>query len=60
MTLIRTLGTQFQTPEEILQRVCDALAAQNPRNMFVTILCAVYEPGSGLLTYCMPAPDTQL
>jgi sigma-B regulation protein RsbU (phosphoserine phosphatase) len=59
MTLIRTLGPQFQKPEEILQRVNDALAAQNPRNMFVTIFCAVYEPGSGLLTYASaghPAP----
>src|SRR5262249_6040810 len=35
----------------ILQRVNDALAAQNPRNMFVTIFCGVYEPGSGLLRY---------
>jgi sigma-B regulation protein RsbU (phosphoserine phosphatase) len=59
MTLIRTLGTQFQNPEQILQGVNDALAAQNPRNMFVTILCAVYEPGSGLLRYASaghPAP----
>jgi len=51
MTLIRTLGTQFQKPEEILQRVNDALAVQNPRNMFVTIFCGVYEPASGLLSY---------
>ena len=59
MTLIRTLGRQFQTPEEILQKVNDALAAQNPMNMFVTIFCAVYQPGSGLLTYASaghPAP----
>ena len=59
MTLIRTLGTQFQNPEQILQGVNDALAAQNPRNMFVTILCAVYEPRSGLLRYASaehPAP----
>ena len=59
MTLIRTLGPQFQKPEEILQRVNDALAVQNPRNMFVTIFCAVYEPGSGRLKYASaghPAP----
>jgi sigma-B regulation protein RsbU (phosphoserine phosphatase) len=59
MTLIRTLGMQFLTPGEILQQVNDALAAQNPRNMFVTILCAVCEPRSGLLTYASaghPAP----
>jgi sigma-B regulation protein RsbU (phosphoserine phosphatase) len=59
MTLIRTWATQFQKPEEILQRVNDALAAQNPRNMFVTIFCGVYDPGSGLLVYASaghPAP----
>jgi sigma-B regulation protein RsbU (phosphoserine phosphatase) len=59
MTLIRTLGTQFQKPEQILQRVNDALASQNPRNMFVTIFCGVYEPGSGLFRYASaghPAP----
>jgi sigma-B regulation protein RsbU (phosphoserine phosphatase) len=31
--------------------VNDALVTQNPRNMFVTLLCAVYEPGSRKLTY---------
>ena len=51
MTLLRILGTQLQKPEEILQRVNDALASQNPRSMFVTIFCAVYEPGSGRVTY---------
>ena len=60
MTLIRTLGRQFQTPEEILQRVNDALAAQNPMNMFVTIFCAVYEPGSGLLTYASAGHPTPM
>jgi sigma-B regulation protein RsbU (phosphoserine phosphatase) len=60
MTLIRTLGRQFQTPAEILQRVNDALAAQNPMNMFVTIFCAVYEPGSGLLTYASAGHPTPM
>ena len=59
MTLIRTLGTQFHEPEKILQEVNDALAAQNPKNMFVTIFCAVYDPANGLLRYASaghPAP----
>jgi len=59
MTLIRTLGTQFHEPEKILQEVNDALAAQNPKNMFVTIFCAVYDPANGLLRYARaghPAP----
>jgi sigma-B regulation protein RsbU (phosphoserine phosphatase) len=60
MTLIRTLGRQFQTPNEILQRVNDALAAQNPMNMFVTIFCAVYEPGSGLLAYASAGHPTPM
>lgn len=51
MTLIRTLGTQFQEPEQILRRINDALSVQNPKNMFVTIFCAVYDPASGLLSY---------
>src|SRR5262245_51515230 len=60
MTLIRTLGRQFQTPNEILQRVNDALAVQNPMNMFVTIFCAVYEPGSGLLAYASAGHPTPM
>ena len=60
MTLIRTLGRQFQKPAEILQQVNDALAAQNPMNMFVTIFCAVYEPGSGLLTYASAGHPTPM
>jgi len=51
MTLLRTLGTQFSEPANILQRVNDALAAQNPKNMFVTIFCAVYDPANGMLHY---------
>jgi len=60
MTLIRTLGTQFQTPKDILRRVNHALAAQNPMNMFVTIFCAVYEPRSGLLAYASAGHPTPM
>jgi sigma-B regulation protein RsbU (phosphoserine phosphatase) len=59
MTLIRTFGAQFDQPATILQGVNDALATQNPRNMFVTIFCAVYDPARRLLTYASaghPAP----
>ena len=59
MTLIRTFATQFDHPTKILAGVNDALAAQNPKNMFVTIFCAVYDPPSGLLRYSSaghPAP----
>lgn len=51
MTLVRAMAAAAQRPEEILNRVSDALVSQNPRNMFVTILCAIYEPRTGRLTY---------
>ena len=51
MTLVRALAPDSRTPSEILRRVSDALASQNPRNMFVTILCAIYDPRTGRLDY---------
>src|SRR5262245_9822665 len=39
VTLLRTLARQCQTPDEILRRLNDELAAQNPRGMFLTIVC---------------------
>jgi len=45
-TLIRVIAPELARPEEILSRVNDALALQiqNPRCMFVTLFCAVFEP----------------
>src|SRR5262249_8385566 len=51
MTLLRAMAPELRRPEEILRRVSDALAAQNPRNMFVTLLCAAYHVRTGQLTY---------
>src|SRR5262245_9468064 len=51
MTLVRTLGRQFQEPDEIVRQVSDALARQNPRAMFVTLLCAVYDPREGVVSW---------
>ncbi len=51
MTLIRTMARQFRRPDEIVRQVSDTLAAHNPRCMFVTILCGVYDPRTGRLTY---------
>ncbi len=51
MTLVRAMAVESRAPEEILRRVSDSLVTQNPRNMFVTLLCGIYEPGSGKLTY---------
>jgi len=51
MTLLRAMSAESHRPEDILRRVSDALVSHNPRNMFVTLLCAVYEPAAGKLTY---------
>jgi len=59
MTLMRALAPGLPRPEEILRRVNDGLVAHNPRNMFVTLLCAIYEVRTGRLTYASaahPAP----
>jgi sigma-B regulation protein RsbU (phosphoserine phosphatase) len=46
-TLIRVVARELERPEDILARVNDALAAQNPRDMFVTLSCAVFQPRAG-------------
>ena len=37
VTVLRTLARQIAEPDEILRRLNDELAAQNPRGMFVTL-----------------------
>ena len=39
VTLLRTLARQLDEPKQILERLNDELAAQNPRGMFVTMAC---------------------
>ena len=39
VTLLRTLARQLGSPAEVLGRLNDELAAQNPRGMFVTMAC---------------------
>jgi sigma-B regulation protein RsbU (phosphoserine phosphatase) len=41
VTLLRTLARQLDGPAQILARLNDELAAQNPRGMFVTMTCLV-------------------
>jgi len=43
VTILRTLARQIQAPDEILRRLSDELARQNPRSMFVTIQCLVFD-----------------
>ncbi len=47
VTLVRTMARQFERPEEILLRLNDELAAQNPQGMFVTMACLVFDARSG-------------
>jgi phosphoserine phosphatase RsbU/P len=50
VTLLRTLARQFGKPEEILCHLNDELAAQNPRGMFVTMACLVFDLRTGRVT----------
>src|SRR5215831_1387965 len=59
ISLARLLARQVAEPEAILARLNDELAADNPSGMFVTFICAVFEPGSGRLSlanggHCRP------
>ncbi len=46
-SLARLLGRDIAGPERILARLNDELSADNPSGMFVTMLCAVFDPASG-------------
>src|SRR5262245_36551351 len=59
ISLARLLAREIAEPERILARLNDELAADNPSCMFVTFLCAMFEPKSGRLTlanagHCRP------
>src|SRR5215472_5372704 len=59
ISLARLLAREIAEPERILARLNDELAADNPSNMFVTFLCAAFEPASGRLAmanagHCRP------
>jgi len=59
ISLAQLLAREIAEPERILARLNDELAAENPSGMFVTFLCAVFEPQSGRLTlanagHCRP------
>jgi phosphoserine phosphatase RsbU/P len=59
ISLARLLAREIAEPERILARLNDELAADNPSGMFVTFLCATFEPKSGRLAmanggHCRP------
>ncbi len=43
MTVLRTLARQIAEPDDILRRLNDELVEQNPRAMFVTLQCLVFD-----------------
>ncbi len=50
MTLVRAMARQHDDPALILRRVNDELVEQNPRMMFVTLQCAVFDLRRGRVT----------
>lgn len=59
ISLARLLARDIVEPERILARLNDELSADNPSGMFVTFLCAVFEPSARRLTlanggHCRP------
>ncbi|MFO1475552.1 MAG: SpoIIE family protein phosphatase [Verrucomicrobiota bacterium] len=59
VSLARLLARDVVEPERILARLNDELSADNPSSMFVTFLCAVWEPAARKLTlanagHCKP------
>ena len=50
MTLLRSLARQGLSPEDILSHLNDELLAQNPRGMFVTLQCLVFDLAAGTVT----------
>jgi len=49
-TLARHLGPSAAGPADALSRLNDALAADNPSEMFVTLVYGVFDPRTGTLT----------
>lgn len=43
VTVLRTLARELTEPDTILRRLNDDLAAQNPRGMFVTLQCLIFD-----------------
>ena len=59
ISLARLLAREIAEPERILARLNDELAADNPSGMFVTFLCAMFDPQSRRLSlanggHCCP------
>jgi len=51
MTLIRSAARQFTFPDQIMRYVNTALAAHNPRGMFVTLFCGIIDMATMTMCY---------
>jgi serine phosphatase RsbU (regulator of sigma subunit)/pSer/pThr/pTyr-binding forkhead associated (FHA) protein len=59
-TLCRHLATTYASPAETLRRLHQALAADNPSVMFVTLLHGLYEPATGKVVVASGGHPTPL
>lgn len=50
MTLVRSLARSLPRPDEILRRLNEELVTQNPRGMYVTMACLVFDLREGTVT----------
>lgn len=57
MTLLRSMARQAKGPAEILQRVNDELLEQNPRGMFVTLQCLLFDLAASRVTCASAGHD---
>lgn len=70
VTVLRTLARQFDAPEAILRRLNNELAERNPRGLFVTLQCLVFDlarrrvhvasAGHHPLIFCSPVEPPRL
>ena len=51
LTLVRSIARITSRPDEVLTRINEALSADNPSSMFVTLFFAVLDTDTGLLSY---------
>ncbi len=50
-TSLRSVASQFADPGACLARTNEALCAQNPLDLFVTVFYGVFDPATGVLRY---------
>jgi serine phosphatase RsbU (regulator of sigma subunit)/anti-sigma regulatory factor (Ser/Thr protein kinase) len=56
-SVIRSTASQTEAPGEVLARVNDILCPDMPRNMFVTCLFGILDPGTGVFRFANAGHD---